>query len=315
MDDEHLTPPGKKGENGKSANDNSGEETTQNGIKHISPAKDSLIEILEIAGTLIFGIIAFVCADAGFHILGIIFGYLAVVCGMGIVAHHLQKFGVKFVKTGLVVSVILLAALFVFLALHKSPPETKPYPHFSFSVLKQERTLEDAVELTNEFVVIPSGPVAINNLLCPITVPDNFVFRLNVQNMGPPMSENARITILFPKELSCYPSPEWDDDERGQFSALTFHPPNLLSGDSWELPDIRFRHTPLSPADGNLRPLICFILARAKDSPAELVEFNFVFLLISTKVSLMPIIAPSTNIGGGKSVSVIPPEIMKALKR
>jgi hypothetical protein len=72
------------------------DESDNDGEKgRVSAKREGLINILEIGGGLIFGMIAVACSDAGFHGLGFFFGFLAVVCGLAIVAHHLQKIGLK----------------------------------------------------------------------------------------------------------------------------------------------------------------------------------------------------------------------------
>jgi hypothetical protein len=55
-----------------------------------TPSKrNNLIDATEIAGGIIFGGIAVALFEAGFHIWGFIFGFLAVVCGLTVAAHHL----------------------------------------------------------------------------------------------------------------------------------------------------------------------------------------------------------------------------------
>jgi len=84
----------------------------------LSAKKDVLIDAAEIVGGLIFVTIAVALSDAGFHICSLLFGFLAVGCGLAIFAHHINKLGIKCVRTIFLSLLVLDFVLFAFLAWH-----------------------------------------------------------------------------------------------------------------------------------------------------------------------------------------------------
>jgi hypothetical protein len=201
------------------------------------------------------------------------------------------------------------------LAFKNPAVEPTPYPHFKLTLLKEIGGTVNEIDLTNDFFVIKEGPVSIGNLLFPVVDPSNIIIRIGVQNLGPPISENARASFSFPKEFACAQSPAWADDEAETLSTLTIHIPNLLSGDGFPLPDIRFKPILLPSNNEYWKIACCFVQIRAKDSPTEEFAFNLIILPVSNEgVNLMPSAEPS-KIVNGKSVLDIPPEMVKFLKR
>src|SRR5208283_2459259 len=90
------------------ANNSTRQGTAQNGEKDIIPTKrDILVDAAEIAGGIIFGGIAVALAEAGFHFWSFVVGFLAVSCGLLVLAHLIEKLGLKYVKIGLMAFVIL----------------------------------------------------------------------------------------------------------------------------------------------------------------------------------------------------------------
>jgi hypothetical protein len=119
---------------------------------------------------------------------------------------------------------------------------------------------------------------------------------------------------MIPKEISCDANPGWEKDDRFTFTTLTFKPTDLLSGESLELPDIFFRHVSEFSGSGFNKSL-CSIMTRAKDSPADVVAFNLAFITVSTNGEpLMPIAAPSKNVGGN-AVFDIPQQLVARMKK
>jgi hypothetical protein len=282
MADEHLPAAGKNGENNHSADDNPGQKTTQNSGKHVSPTKrDGLIDILEIAGGLVLGMIAVACADAGFHIWGFFFGFLAVVCGMAIVAHYLEKLGVKFIKTGLAVSLFLLLALFAFLAFHKPPQE--PKPHFVLS-LQIGDSKASTVILTNDFLFTqnfskaaeyPNGSFLFKGIAkgC-IAIPVEFgetnkILNFIVENDSPIKANDLEVSVGFPKDW------ELKLDSEKWHSLIGEH--LITTGWDLEITNLQFWSAhppwPLYPGDTTIFPAITNLSIPEFNNPTNKIGF------------------------------------------
>jgi hypothetical protein len=246
------------------AADKSGQKTNQGGINEESSSKiEHLIDAAEIVAGLVFGGMAIALDAAGFHILSLIFGFLAAVCGLAIAAHLLQKFGLKYVKTGFIVTLILMALLFCFLAIHKPPVE--PKPHFTIS-LQIGDNADAKISLTNDFLFdrrviktgdLPNGKILINSfvngcLVIPVHDGEtNKIFNFIAENDSQVKVSDLQLIVGFPKNLQCGVDLSWHKIEESfiipgewKFDAtnmqffLAQSPVPLFPYDWWGLPSI-----------------------------------------------------------------------------
>jgi len=244
--------------------------------------------------------------DKGYESAADIADFSSCIIFLSVLPFELSKHKPKFawIIFLLFLAFVVAPVYFVFFYL-QAQPEPKPYPHFEFRFLKQGGNVDEALELTNDCLVTKFGPVSIGYLFCAT----NFVLISDLQNLGPEMSENTRITIIIPKSFSC-DAPGYEYKDAGNFIMLTVRPPDLLSGDGWLLPEIRFRTPPVLDIDQQKN--LFTILTRAKDSPAEIVAFIMTFAPLSTQQLPTPIIRPVFRTNDTYSVS-IPQEITKLL--
>jgi hypothetical protein len=269
------------------AGDESGQKTNQNGInEESSPKTEYLIDAIEIVAGLVFGGIAIALDAAGFHTLSLIFGFLAVVCGLAIAAHLLQKFGLKYIKTGFVVTLITMALLFGFLATHEPAPEPKPHPHFTFSVMVDNNP-DHEIQLTNSFFVfnsyykntVPSGELFVS--LKPGQ--SNILLNFGVKNNSSVTAEYIDITVSLPENLGCIADDRWNKAKLDALDVSKFGNPIIMEswGDSlpallpgsWAvLSGIKI------PQIKEQQQILVLIMARSKDSPAESIAFILKFM-------------------------------------
>ncbi|HTQ50531.1 MAG TPA: hypothetical protein VMJ12_07455, partial [Candidatus Acidoferrales bacterium] len=198
-------------ENGNNrSDDDPSRNAAQNGQEGINPnKKDILIDASEIAGGIIFGGIAVALADAGFHFWGFVVGFLAVSCGLIVLAHLFEKLGVKLVKSGLVAVLILTGVLFFFLAFHKPIGEIKASPHFTFSLSTPQ---SDKVELTNDFLIVRD--ITFHKVLGVLYVPadtaqSSLTLNIWARNDSKAVAENVEIGIFVPQNWQCVPDAGW----------------------------------------------------------------------------------------------------------
>ena len=320
-------------ENGDNrADDDSGQRTTQDGEEDVIPTKrDILVDAAEIAGGIIFGGIAVALAEAGFHFWSFVVGFLAVGCGLLVLAHLFEKLGLKYVKDALVVLLFLTAALFGFLALHKSPAESKPFQHFVFSLRNTDRPSEK-VELTNDFL-IETNFNHVHNVFGAMIVPlnsgqSNVTLRFGIEPSFDADSVEAEISL--PQSWEIVPDGAWVGVEMDFLKCITVNasgvletnpmqslayklPQNLLSGNGTVLPDIQLRHaTPLGPSSSGVMGL----MARAKGSPTTAISFNL-FTLPNSFFGInefVKIVGPETNLNGQRLLYISPAQFKEIKK-
>src|ERR1035437_6894018 len=135
---------------------NSGDESSSDqgsSTGHRQNAKDIFsVDALDVGGGLIFLVFsgAFHLAGGGFHIVGFLFDFLVVLCGLTIITHHVDKqkfklFGVRY-WFALIVAFIIFASLSVHVVMKESghplltnaagskPVESQLQPNFEVSL-------------------------------------------------------------------------------------------------------------------------------------------------------------------------------------
>jgi hypothetical protein len=287
-------------------NDRAGESAAQNGAdQEISSKRDLLISIVEISGGLIFGSLTVASAEAGFHNLGFFFGYLTVVCGLAIIAHYLEKVGLKYVKTSFLMSLILMAAIFGILAFHKPPAESELHPHFKFGVGMGNPPFDDEVNLTNSFLIATySGkPTAVlGYLVIPVPIgQSNVIVYFSVINNSSALAEHVEVCFSISKELECVPderminSPIWmkASSNEKQSSIWASSDFILLSGNGVSLPGIQFKNVPMGMPSKN--PPIFSIIAKSGDSSVDSIKFGLFFFSQKNDFSKPFIVGVTTN--------------------
>lgn len=152
--------------------------------------------------------------------------------------------------------------------------------------------------------------------------------KMLVRNAGNASMEEAHVTISLPKELQATLDPGWTPTSDGdvtedpirnidwQMRSWSVKISDVLPGDGTGLPDVGSENIPWGfpnqSRDRGIFP-IC-VKGRAKDSPAQGVNFAALFLLVSTNSDpVKPFIIQGTNIGEDV-VFVVPPEKLKGLK-
>jgi hypothetical protein len=123
--------------------DNSGNNPTNYPARHsggkddekdkIPPDSEHLLNILEIVGGLIFGVLGVELDAAGFHIWGYFFDSLALACGIFVLVHWIKKCGFIHHKKLLAGLLFADGVLFMFLSMHtlsveKPTPQPTPRP-------------------------------------------------------------------------------------------------------------------------------------------------------------------------------------------
>jgi hypothetical protein len=309
--------------------DKSNSGTPQNREDIISPGdSDNWPRILETLGVFIFGGFGVGLTEAGFHFGAFLCDFLAVGCGIGLVCHHIKK--TRLIKRVWMLFWPLLFLdffVFAFLLWHVEAGTEKSYPHITFSI-RSPQMLENVVELTNDFLVVKNFKIEGTppaKLLFPVTSQTNVVFILDVKNSGPVAAEYLEITLSVPEEFSCEPNSGWIPAEYGNSSFVenpagvmvtniikswVCKPLVLLPGNSITLPELHFSHVPLQPAGGTWNPPVCMVLARAKDSPAQAIWFESIFLLAPSNMpTIIPVVVKGKIIDG-RDVFLIPPPRM-----
>ena len=322
MDDEHLSDARQNGENNDTADKNSGQNAAQNGTNEEPPTKtEHLIDAIEIVGGLVFGGIAIALSDAGFHILSLIFGFFAVVCGLAIAAHLLKKFGLKYVKSGFVSAVILVALVFGFLAFHKPPPE--PTAHFKF-MLTSSTAPNNTLELTNELLYRTWNSAFGKTNLSPVVVlprdsaQSSVWLTLGVINDSSVAAEDVEIMIPLPKGWKCMAPPPWQRASTKN-AELSLVSPGVLATNQMESWTFEFSSAVLAGDGAQLPPIQIdqieetrsfIVMAKWKNAPVETLSFNL-WVPPTNRIAIKkPVIAVATNNGAGLAVMDIPDEII-----
>ena len=202
-------------------------------------------------------------------------------------------------------------------------PELKPYPHLTFAIVKPG-THEIETQLTNNFLLnteFGHSNYTSGVLIFPTVEKSNVVFNLYAKNNGPVFAEYAVIGVSIPIEFSCRPDPGWvrcfskttigytDSSGVNKVNATDewlFEVHNLLPGNGIMLPALRFSNITAPPNSS------CGVLTRAKDSPAQELDFQLIFFPVSTNSSVKPFVLKSNQING-HGVTIIPPELSKEL--
>lgn len=203
-------------------------------------------------------------------------------------------------------------------------PETKPYPHFSFSIFLDSAP-DDVIDLTNDFLRITDfsdselTPVKLNAALLMQRQPEqsNAMLKLIVKNDSSVDAESPEVIIALEQDWRCLPDSDWLKEKRlnscnfvvgevspGNFSTNSlqrwlFPLPSgwLLRGDSGVLPP--FRIAQLSYPSGII------FMARSVDSPVNAIGFNLLFPSQDAPfVVRKPFLVPATNMGGQFKVSI-----------
>jgi hypothetical protein len=295
-----------------------------------SSKRNDLIAAAEIVGGIIFTGIAIALSDAGFHIWGFILGFLAVVCGLTVAAHHLKKYGLKYVNFLLFISLILAAGLFGFLAVHKPPVESKPHPYFIFSLMLTDNPSE-CLKLTNDFLIdtnFGTPRTCAGGLIIPLEPGQtNVLLRLEIENNSSVASEYGEVSIMIPEKWGPVVGSEWhpvvvrnlssvDFNESGRpvgtnvMLAWGWNMPTLLGGDGTRIPDIQLRQAPMFAPVMPVAPMR--IQARAKDSPTDAISF-WLFTIPNSfrgiKLFHKPFILLGTNVNGYLEIGIGPEKV------
>jgi hypothetical protein len=313
--------PHQDGQRKEQPDDKSNSGTPQN-REDIIPAGDSdgWPRILETLGVFIFGGFGVGLTEAGFHFWAFLCDFLAVGCGIGLVCHHVKKSRL-FKRVWLLFWPLIFVdfLVFSFLLWHVQAGTEKPYPHFTFSIVKPGTDIS-LIELTNGFLFERiNDPAGV--LVFPTTEKSNAVVDLFVKNDGPGFAEYAVVKVSMAKEFSCVADPGWERGNSKDVISYTtssginttnstdvwaFELHDLLPGWGKGLPYLRFSNINSPPV-----PLVG-ILLRTKDSPSLALAFEIEFFTVSTNASTQPFFVLSKKING-HIVFSIPAEKVKEL--
>ena len=128
----------------------------------------STIEIIEAIGVFIFGVIGIALHDAEYGVLGYIFDFLAIWCGIAVVNHRIKNSKFRRVSPYFYwPSVCLAFLLFVFLSWSVSFKSAGESNHHGFSIIALETTVE--LKNPNHFLLWADGNQT-NVVIAPIPV-------------------------------------------------------------------------------------------------------------------------------------------------
>jgi hypothetical protein len=293
--------------------------TAQGAGQNATPGKSGRFnDIFDVAGGIICTAAAAACFDNGFHKVGLIFIFSAIVFGLIIIRHHVEKTGFEYTNQCFWIFLALAALLLGSLVL--KTPELKPHPDFSFCMCLGD-TYDDAIELTNDFLIVTNFDkyTTMGALCLPMkTGESNAMLSFLIKNNSSELAEKVEVTVFLTKNLVCLPSSGWLQSK----SKTSFtHSDSLgkLQTDkvqSWMFP----LAVDLLPGNGNWLPILQVsatdinaewgeldIMARAKDCPAKIISFSLCFLPNQVK-NIKPLVLLAKEIPNVGEVIIVPPE-------
>jgi len=305
--------------------------------------KDVFLPLVEaLIGGGIFGTLSEVCDNLGFHKCQIWCFFLSISSVWFALAHLIFRKYRKFwiLIWGAFGGVILLQAaafgLWHFKLLHP-PPTAKgeaEYPHFAFSLLNPE-TAATEIEFTNallwvtNFDKIPAIPIG--TVVFPVVSgKTNLDILLGLRNLGPVITDNARLLIAVDSRLKIEAGGVWEhvlpdtkDFFTDPFAVVTTNIserfvvwiPATIPGDGQKPPKLTVRNIIWHKFGqfGNT-PALMGIMAKGNKTPAQAITFKMIFAKVSSDAPTAPFLIFS-KITNGVDVFTIPPEFDKYLVR